>query len=497
MSILANIEPRDVFRYFEEICKIPHGSGNVDKISDYLVDFAKAHELEFYQDKLKNVIIIKNATAGYENEPAVIIQGHMDMVCVKTKDCGKDMKKEGLDLGLDGDYIYAKGTSLGGDDGIAVAYGLALLSSKTLQHPRLEVVVTVDEEVGMEGATGIDLSMLKGKLLLNMDSEEEGILTTSCAGGARVKCELPIEYENLKLNEMNSKIQAEIQVFGLIGGHSGVEIDKNRGNANFILGEALLLLRENKVDFSIFEIGGGVADNAIPSSAKAQILIQEGMLKEIKNLIQEQEKILKNQFQKSDPGLMITCEKISCDEAGENEEILCMDKKSADSILNLFQNLPNGIQAMSQDIKGLVETSLNLGILIQKHKKISFDFSVRSSVEESKVSLIKRLSAVTRQSGGDVNVTGDYPSWEYRKDSLLRKKMMDIYREMFGQEPEVQAIHAGLECGILASKIKGLDAVSFGPDMKDIHTPKERLSMSSTKRMWDYTVKILETKQTN
>lgn len=481
MGVLSNLEPQNVFHFFEEITKIPHGSGNVGQISDYLVKFARDRGLCCIQDELKNIIIVKEAVPGYEDEPAVILQGHMDMVAVKKPDCDIDMAKEGLRIAVRGDEIYAEGTSLGGDDGIAVAYALALLDSDTIKHPRLEVIVTVDEEVGMDGARGIDLSMLTGNRMVNLDSEDEGIFLTSCAGGARVKGKLPLS------EAQRQGVAVEVTVGGLLGGHSGGEIHKERGNSNCLMGRLLYRLAET-FDIGISRLQGGLADNAIPRETKAVLVVEERDKEAILDVVKTVEGEIRAELSSKDPGAFLA--------AGEGRpgSWLCTTAEDTAKAAAWLIALPNGVQAMSADMHGLVESSLNLGILSYEDGSLLADFSVRSSVESAKQALIDRLCAVIGLAGGSFSVSGDYPGWKYRKDSPLREKMTALYEKMYGKAPKVEAIHAGLECGILGSKIADLDCVSMGPDMKDIHTTEETLSISSTGRVWEFLVRLLEEK---
>lgn len=483
MGILSNLEPKKVFQYFEEICAIPHGSGNVEQISDYLVAFAKDRNLFYIQDEAKNVIIVKEATAGYEQQPAIILQGHMDMVAVKKPEATIDMAKEGLKLQIEGDLISADGTSLGGDDGIAVAYALALLDSKELKHPKLEVVITVDEEVGMDGARAIDLSMLTGKQMLNLDSEEEGIFLTSCAGGARIYTYLP--YATVQ----TTGIMYRISVEGLLGGHSGAEIHKERGNSNILMGRLLYELT-SQMPVCLDDVKGGLADNAIPRQTVATVVVAQEEEEKFRDVILNFEKEVKAELATKDPdfGMTVVC-------MGE-EEGTYVDSESTAAIASYLMALPNGVQAMSADMPGLVETSLNLGIMEMNlsEQELVCEFSVRSCIESAKQALMHKVSAVTELAGGSYSISGDYPGWAFRVDSPLREKMIAVYEEMYKEKPEVMAIHAGLECGILASKIEDLDCISFGPNMKDIHTTEETLSISSTKRVWEFLVRFLETK---
>ena len=481
MGVLDNLNPQRVFYYFEEITKIPHGSGNVEHISNYLVDFAKKHKLFYLQDALKNVIIIKEASAGYEKEQPVILQGHMDMVAVKKPDCPIDMLTEGLKVCVCEDKIYAEGTSLGGDDGIAVAYALALLESDTIKHPRLEVVITVDEEVGMDGARGIDLSMLTGKRMLNLDSEDEGIFLVSCAGGLRQRCSLTLACEE------RTGTAFELEIGGLLGGHSGEEIHKGRGNAVSLLARVLWSLTE-KLSIGLFAAQGGVADNAIPRNSRAVVVIDEKDKETFVRLVRGEETQIASELGRKEPAFYLQIKEI-----GEGT-YLCAGDSDTKRAAGFLRALPNGVQKMSEDMEGLVETSLNLGILQYEDKKLSVDISLRSSVESEKYALSERIAAITMLAGGIYVISGDYPGWKYRIHSPLREKMSAIYEKMYGSKPKIEAIHAGLECGILADKIPDLDCVSIGPQMSGIHTTEEVLSISSTARVWEFLLKVLETK---
>lgn len=481
MGVLSNLEPQKVFYYFEEITKIPHGSGNVERISDYLVEFARERNLFCVQDEVKNVIIVKEATEGYEEEPAVILQGHMDMVAVKKPDCDIDMKTEGLKIAVDGDKIYAEGTSLGGDDGIAVAYALAILDSDNVKHPRLEVVITVDEEVGMDGARAIDLSMLKGKRLLNLDSEEEGIFLTSCAGGARVRCSVPVKREACE------GVAYEVTVGGLLGGHSGAEIHKERGNSNCLFGRLLWNLAQ-VVPVRLVSVNGGLADNAIPRETKAVVMIEEKYCATLEALVGGTAGEIKDELATKDPDFYLKLEQCN------TESMEAVTVEDTEKVAMFLTALPNGVQGMSADMLGLVETSLNMGILESDESGVHAEFAVRSSVESAKHALIVKMKAVTLLAGGGMTMSGDYPGWKYRVQSPLREKMIALYEKMYGEKPLVEAIHAGLECGILGSKIEDLDCVSFGPNMRDIHTTEETLSIASTARVWEYLVALLAEK---
>lgn len=480
MSVLANIEPKEVFRFFEEICGIPHPSYKEEKISNYLVDFAKERGLEYYQDDLKNVIIIKEATEGYEDVEPIILQGHMDMVCEKEPGCTIDFEQDGLKLLVEGDYVTADQTTLGGDDGIALAYALAILDSDAITHPRLEFVCTVCEEVGMDGATGIDVSMLKGKKLLNLDSEDEGIMLASCAGGCSAECVLPVTRQEYQGREV------EIVVHGLLGGHSGVEIDKGRANSNLLMGRILMELAK-EYSYYLVSCEGGSKDNAIPRKTRAVVVVENDVDNFLAAIAKSAEAI-KKEYKTTDPDIEVTAE------AGKEGAVKALSEDANRRAIVLMNLLPNGIQAMSADIPGMVETSLNMGVLQLKEEKLSLRYALRSSVKTAKEHLKDKLELLTGQLGGSVCFTGDYPAWEYKKDSKLREDMVRIFRDMYGREPKIEAIHAGVECGILAGKIDGLDAVSIGPDMIAIHTTEEKLSISSTKRVWEYILEVIRCK---
>ena len=475
-SKLAGLKPASVFYYFEQLCAIPHGSGNTKQISDYLVSFAKEQGLRYIQDDLNNVILFQEGTCGLEDSEPVIIQGHMDMVCEKDADCPIDMQTQGLDIAHDGQYVYAKGTTLGGDDGIAIAYALALLADKTIAHPPLEVVITVDEETGMFGAADIDLSMLKGRKLLNIDSEEEGIFTVSCAGGAR---------GTVRMSAPRRAVYGpcvKLTVDGLQGGHSGVEIHKNRANANKIMGLFLERIQE-LMPVAITSLQGGAKDNAIPRSCTVT-LVALGMHIERINAVAEQlQKEVRENY--DEPEAVICGDDV--DALGGN----ALSAEDSRKLIALLNAVPNGVQAWSKDIEGLVQTSLNLGVA-ELSDDLRLTFAVRSSVNTEKRALLDQLKTIAEEFEGSYSEVGDYPAWEYKKDSVLRDTMVQVYSRMFSKQPEVVAIHAGLECGLLSEKLPGLDCVSIGPEMHDIHTSREKLGIASTERTWNFILEVLK-----
>lgn len=478
MMLSEELYPQRVFYYFEQIAAIPHGSRNTKAISDYLVDFAKEHNLVWYQDENNNVVIVKEASAGYEAAEPIIIQGHMDMVCEKEKGVDIDFEKDGLKLYIDGDFLKAEGTTLGGDDGIAVAYALALLDSQEIAHPKLEVVITVDEEIGMLGAEAIDLSMLTGHTMLNIDSDVEGSFLTGCAGGMAVNVTLPIK------RVMQSGEKVALTITGLEGGHSGSEIDKEHGNANILMGRLLRALFE-ETPFGIISLAGGLKDNAIPRECVTELLVPQENVNLVKEIADKLDIELKKEFMTADPSVRIEFEDL-----GKKEENI-LDFGSVSRVTFYLRSVPNGVQHMSQVMHGLVETSLNLGIMELKEDALHTVTSIRSSVGTRKADLLDRVTAIVELLGGEAEVEGDYPAWEYKQDSSLRPQIAKVYKQLYGKDPVFETIHAGLECGLLSEKIKNLDCVSFGPDNFDIHTPKERLSISSTGRVWDFIVEFL------
>ena len=474
---LTGLEPKSVMGYFEKLSSIPHGSGNTKQISDYLVSFAKEHNLRYIQDELNNVILFGDGTCGYEDHAPVILQGHMDMVCEKDGDCPIDMEKDGLDITHNGTYIFAKGTTLGGDDGIAIAYALALLADTSIPHPPLEVIITVDEETGMDGAAGIDLSSLKGHTMLNIDSEDEGVFTVSCAGGARVTVSMPITRRAVY------GPCVKLTVEGLQGGHSGVEIHKNRANANKVMGE--LLGRVQKLmPVCITKLEGGAKDNAIPRSCEVTFVALGMYIERINEITEQLQKEIREQF--DEPNVVIRGNDV--DALGGN----ALTSECSAKVIALLNAAPNGVQSWSGNIDGLVQTSLNLGIL-KLDDTLHLTWAVRSSVEEEKKELLNKLRELSDFYESSRDIQGEYPAWEYKKDSKLRDTMIDVYTNMYGRAPEVVAIHAGLECGLLGEKIPGLDCVSIGPNMKDIHTSRERLEIASVKRTWDFILEVLKT----
>lgn len=479
MAVLSNLEPKAVFGYFEKLCTVPHGSGNTKIISDLCVSFARELGLKWRQDETNNVVIWKDGTPGYETSAPVILQGHMDMVCAKTEDCTKDMAREGLDLATDGEYVWAEKTSLGGDNCIAVAMALAILADKTLPHPPLEVVFTVDEEVGMDGALALDCSDLKGRQLLNLDSEEEGVFTVSCAGGVRMDCVLPGPQSPLA-----GETGYSVAVSGLQGGHSGADIDKGRASANVLMGRVLYSAMERIPGLRLADIRGGKFDNVICSRTDAMAAVPAGQEAAFKAFLQELDGILKNEYAGCDGGVTLTCERAAVETA--------MSVEDTHRVLRTLLILPQGVQAMNVDFPGLVQTSLNLGVMTMEADGLHFSFSLRSCIASQKAELCRRVRAIVETGGGTTAERSSYPGWQYRRDSVLRQRLMDAYRDLTGKDARIEATHGGLECGLFIEKIPGLDAVSLGPELRDIHSPRERLGVASTERVYRLVCEFLK-----
>jgi len=478
MPVLSNCKPADVFQYFETICGIPHGSWNEKALSDHIHHWALDLGLESHQDKLYNLIIRKPASAGYETATPVILQGHIDMVCEKNTDMEFDFAKDPLDIYIDGDCIKARGTTLGADNGIAVAMAMAILADKTLQHPALEVVLTTVEEAGMDGAKAIDGGLLKGKRFINMDSGEDNTFLVSCAGGARVFARLPAKRQPLPAGDY---AVLEIFISGLKGGHSGMDINKGRGNSNVILGRVLDCIQ---TEFYLADIGGGSKDNAIPREAWATIALPTAKTDDAKAAIAAFAKVLTSEYQHSDTDLQIVVQA-----AARPEHVYT--QAAAGKAVALLLTIPNGVARMSDTLTYLVETSNNLGVVQAHEDAIAFTCAVRSSVDSRKWALTRTISAICDAMGAQYEVTDGYSGWAYSPQSALRDVFQRVYKQKFDNEAEILAIHAGVECGIFAEKLEGLDMVSIGPNMYDVHTPEERLSISSTCKTYGLLLDVL------
>lgn len=483
MSALTGLEPASVFHYFEEICGIPHTSHHEKALSDYCVQFAKAHGLACRQDEMGNLLIKAPATPGYEKEPGLILQGHLDMVGDKTADCPLDLEKDAIHPVVDGGYVCAEGTTLGGDDGIAVAYALAVLDAKDIPHPALEVVLTVCEEVGLLGASAMDFSDLEGRMLVNIDSEEEGVLTAGCAGGRRVECHLPIA----RVPVTGTAVKAD--VIGLVGGHSGTEIHKGRANAIALLGRWLTLLTENGVDYAALTLSGGAKENVIPKESSITLVLPAGITEGVHTAAAQFAAQVQAEYGMADPAIRLQLTEQGCG------AFSALDADSTQRLRKALLLMPWGVQSMSMDVPGLVETSLNLGVAEMDEQEAILRFSIRSSMPSAKELLCCKVQTLTELLGGSVRFHGDYPAWTYARESALRDRCVAVYEAQYGEKPQIVAIHAGLECGILSGKIDGLDCISFGPNLLHVHTPNERADIASVARVWEYLKAILSYKE--
>lgn len=475
---LKNLKSYEVFKFFNEMNQIPRGSKNEKGVSDWLVAFAKERNLEVIQDKSLNVIIRKPATKGYENSPTVVIQGHMDMVCEKEEHSNHDFMKDPIEFIVDGDMLRANKTTLGADDGIAVAMGLAILDSKDISHGPIELLLTTEEEVGMGGAENLDPKNITGRKLINIDSEEEGILLVSCSGGVRVNLNVPFKREN------NEDECFEIVIDGLQGGHSGMEIHKQRGNANKLMARILDEALE-KLDINLVNINGGAKMNAIPRSCKAVITCKSKEDK-VEELIKKWQGILSSELSIEDKDVKVIARKTS-------KADKCFTKDSTTRVITAILLIPNGVQTMSMAIDGLVQSSSNVGIVITNENTVELESAVRSSVSTLKEEIIRRTEAIANMCNGTLSKEADYPAWEYKENSELRNVCEQVYKEEFNKEVKISAIHAGLECGLFGGKFEdSMDMISMGPDTFDVHTPKEHVSIPSIDRTYQYLIAVLK-----
>lgn len=480
MSI--NFKEHEVLKYFKMINDIPRGSKNEKEISDFLVKFGKDRGFKVIQDDALNVIIKVPGTKGYESLPTMIIQGHMDMVCEKNQGTEHDFLKDPINMIVDGDWLKANGTTLGADNGIAVAYGLALIDGD-YNHPPLELVITADEEMGMTGAFAIDPKNITGKYLLNIDTEDEDSVYVSCAGGGRANL-------TIKLNKINveKKTKAKISIRGLQGGHSGLNIDEQRGNSNKILGRILNLLRD-KTDFNLGSISGGAKENAIPREADA-IILTDLSIEELKTIVLREKDIIKSEFEAVDKDLDILIDEIEFSDTA-------YDNETTNKIIDSIVLHPNGIKTMSMDIKGLVESSINLGVILENEKEIVLRSAYRSSVESLKTLIKDELKVLANLLNIDLTTESDYPGWQYQPESFLRDQLIKSFKKVFNEDPKIKAVHAGLECGIFADKLPDVEMISFGPDIRGAHTPEEKVSISSIEKIWELLINFMENSKEN
>lgn len=480
MSVIENLEPKSVWKHFDEIRKIPHCSKHEEKLGDYVIDFAKKHNLKFKTDKSGNVVISKPGTSGMENKPTVLLQGHMDMVCEKNSDVVHDFSKDPIKLKLDGDVLTADGTTLGADNGIGLAMSLAILEDNSLKHGPIEALFTVDEETGLTGAFAMESDMLTGKILLNLDSEDFGVITVGCAGGGDSKIKLPI-----KTQPINGNLESiTIKVSGLRGGHSGVDINEQRGNAVKLLTRMLWKAKDDH-KFFLTEIKGGDKHNAIPREAYAKISIDKSQKDKFISTLKSEEKIILEEIKPIDPKFMLEVEDIE-----KLHSTLTNDSQI--KLLNLLHGLPHGIDKMSYDIPNLVETSTNLASVAVNKNDAEIALSTRSSIKSALQDFRDRINAVATLSGAKITEETPYPGWKPNLDSNILELSKKIFKEMYNKNPKVEAIHAGLECGIIGEKFPGMDMISIGPTIKYPHSPEEQVHVSTVDKFYKYVLKILE-----
>ena len=477
----VKLEPELVFHYFEEICKVPRPSKKEAKMTAWLMKMGEELGLPTKRDEIGNVLISKPATPGKENVTPVIFQSHIDMVCEKNADVDFDFEKDAIQSYVDGEWMKAKGTTLGADDGIGVAMELALLASKDVEHGPIECLFTVDEETGLTGAFELKPGFMNGKMLLNLDSEDWGEIFIGCAGGQDTVASVDCEYEDVDKTDIAYKVM----VSGLQGGHSGDDINKGRGNAVKVLGR-ILWNAYREYDIRIATMDAGNLRNAIAREGWAVVTVPASAVKEFECYVNSMTPILQNEFHTTDPGVKVTLEKATLPKKVWSEY-------TAIDVLNAIYVCPHGVFAMSQDIPGLVETSSNLASVKVKEDKIVFCTSQRSSVESKKKAAVDRVSACFYMIGAEVENTDGYPGWEPNTNSEALKTLVDAYHNVFkGEEPKVKAIHAGLECGLFSQKYPGLDMVSYGPTLRGVHSPDEKLEIATVKKCWDLTVEFLK-----
>ncbi|MDK9711272.1 aminoacyl-histidine dipeptidase [Acidaminobacter sp.] len=475
-----------VFHFFREISAIPRESGHERAISDYLVSFGRARGLETLQDEVLNVILKKPASPGYENAPAVIIQGHMDMVCEKNKGISHDFQNDPLKLRVEGEMLYATDTTLGADNGVALAYGLALLDDKTLAHPALEVVFTTEEETTFLGANALEASHFMGKILINLDSEEDDALLVSSAGGVGIGLTLQVEWVEVE----KEQVPIRLSVKGLQGGHSGMEIDKWRGNAIKLLGRVLqeLVARQG---FGLAYLEGGSQRNAISREAEAVLMVPVEAIERFEKWASELQEALRQEFYLKDPKLRLEWVR---DEAwlGEGDHRQIMNCESAVKVMQAITLIPDGVHTMSAEMRGLVESSSNLGLLRTTETGVYFENEVRSAVRSQKSVLMSRFEALADLLGAVWDSFEAYPEWPIDPSSKIRTLCEQVYERMYGSKPRIVACHAGIECGMFIEKIEGLDAISIGPQLYDVHNPNEHFSIPSVIKTWEYLVEVLK-----
>jgi len=468
MAVLSGLEPKAVFAFFEDLCAIPRASHDTGAVSEYLLAFARERGLRARRDEANNVIIFKDAAPGYEQAPTVMLQGHMDMVMERERTHHGGAAQEGLELFVEGDEIGARGSTLGADDGIGVAMMLAVLADDSLRHGPLECVFTADEEVGLLGARALDVSDLKAKYMINLDSAEERVFTVSCAGSTRVVSTLPL------VREPFEGTVCALMVDGLTGGHSGEDIHRGRANANRLMGRALMALMD-KTELRLLTVSGGAKDNTIPRDAAALISVKD--LEAAKAAAQALAAALENEYRAVEKKVRIRL-------FATRSHFVPLDEASTRRAATFLFCAPDGVQRMSAQVPDLVQTSLNFAQVYSEDRDLVCRFMIRSSINSQAEEVARQVTALTRALGGEAIVPSAYSAWQYRPQSHLREVMIDAFHTVYGTEPRIAALHASLECGSLSGKMPDLDCISFGPDILNDHTPAERLRIASVWRTW-------------
>ena len=475
MRKLVGVKPERVFYHFEEISKIPRESYHEKAISDYLVEFGKKLNLETYQDKYYNVVLRRKATPGYENAPGIVIQGHMDMVCEKESDSNHDFRKDPIDLIVDGNRLRANKTTLGGDNGIAIAMGMAILEDESIKCGTIELLATTSEEIDLNGALSLEPNVLKGKMLINIDSEDEGVITVGSAGGVEINILLPIEKETLTDVNLYTLSLEKLQ-----GGHSGVEINQKRGNSNKILVEVLHNLKA-LTDYSLVEVFGGSKDNAIPRSGKVVLASS----KDIKDIISKVADEVKAKYVAFEPEMSFTLE------ATTAREVSVLSKKTLDSYIKTIEEIPTGVNTWMKEYPEIVESSDNLAIVKTLDENINIIVSLRSSDPEVLNELKDKIASILKENNASFEFSAGYPEWKFRAESKLREKALEVYKKLYNKDMKVEVIHAGLECGAISQNYPDIDFISVGPNLRDVHTPSEYLEIDSTERVYNYVVELI------
>lgn len=481
-NLFKGHEPSTVLKYFLEVSQIPRGSGQEEGISNYLYEFAQNRNLEVFQDNYNNILIKKPATKDMKNDDAIILQGHMDMVWEKNKDTIHDFNTEGIKLKIVDDDIYAHNTTLGADNGIALAMILSVLDAKDISHPPIEAVFTVEEETGLTGAMNFDISGLHGKYLINLDSEDDEEILTSCAGGARIYFKIPTKM----IKKPQDLLCYNISISGLKGGHSGMDIHKERGNANKLLGRILNSIRKEMIMY-IVDISGGSKDNAIPRESEATLLVDKTEIENLSLILKSAQRNLSREYSTSDPDLKIEHKYDS------NDFQKCLDKTTTNKIIQLLMMVPNGIQSLSTDIPDLVDSSVNIGVINIEDDNFMMLTSARSTLDSKKDYIINYSKIIAEVLNIECYTNSSYPGWAYEKNSPLRNHAISVYNNLFKEEPKIVAVHAGVECGIFKEKKPDLDMISFGPNIYDVHTPNEHINIPSIKKTWEFLLEILKT----